>query len=76
MKIRRTVLLTKEMDDNQEDFINIDIDDFIALGKTHKANLMYKLLLRSEAPVFSGSVDHRMNLLDFKKLKHAFRANR
>lgn len=76
MPVRRTILLTKEMDDNLEDFVKIDMEDFIDLSKTPKASLMYKLLLKAEAPVFSGSIDHRMNLLDFKKLKHALVANR
>jgi hypothetical protein len=34
MPVRRTILLTKEMDDNLEDFVKIDMEDFINLSKT------------------------------------------
>jgi hypothetical protein len=61
--IRRTVLLTKEMDDNQEAFINLKDSDFKEVCE-QKSALVYKVLKKAMTPIYSGAIDHRMNLLD------------
>lgn len=65
---RRTLLRTREVDDNIQDFLKLDIAKFRRL-KPNEAAQAYKQLRKSIKPVFSGDVDPLVNMLDFSKVK-------
>jgi hypothetical protein len=64
----RTVLLTKELNDLEVDMCGVNDSYFskMNISQLHQAFTMLKTMIR---PVFSGSIDHRINLLDLWKLK-------
>ena len=64
---QRTVLLTKEIHDDLEYMANLDLQLIFKLSLT-EAQLAYKTLVRSVRPVFSGALDHRINMLDARKV--------
>ena len=51
------------------------MEDFVAVG-FKKPHLMYKYLKKAEEPVYSGSIDCRLNLLDPIKIKAAMAESR
>jgi len=59
------------MDDSQEDFINLKDREFVKIVR-QKPNLVYKILKKAAKPIYSGSIDHRTNMLDTQKMKAAF----
>ena len=63
----RTVLLIKEIKDKNEDFVNMDPSEMKQFKKK-QAQEAYKALVRATKPTFSGSIDHRINLLEFRKV--------
>ena len=67
MNRQRTLLLIPEIDDNMEGIINLELS---TLGRftIKEAQRAYKILVRSSKPTFSGSIDHRINLLDARKV--------
>ena len=67
MNKQRTLLLTPEIDDNLEGIINLELS-ILAKYTVKEAQRAYKILVRSSKPIFSGSIDHRVNLLDARKV--------
>ena len=64
---QRTILLTTEIEDNLSGLLNYDLVK-ISKFSIKQAQISYKILMRSSKPIFSGSVDHRINLLDSRKV--------
>lgn len=71
---RRTMLRIRETDDNQQNFINMDIQEFRKLDKP-KASIAYSQLLKSIKAIYSGSVNPMVNMLDYKKIKQRLSNN-
>ena len=66
-KKQRTVLYTKEVDDNEDDFISMEIKDLIKFGRDQLDNL-YNKLSKTCRVVYSGNVNSLINKLDYKKI--------
>jgi hypothetical protein len=62
-----SVLMTKENDMELEYFTKMDLGQFSKLDRP-MAILAYKVLTIASKPIFSGSLDHRINMLDPKKV--------
>lgn len=65
---RRTLLRTREADDMEDNFVRMEIKDFVKLDHKEAARA-YKQLLKAVKAVYSGSVDPLVNQLDFQKVK-------
>lgn len=65
---RRTLLRTREVDDNIIDFLKMDLAKFRRL-RPNEAAQAYKQLRKAIKPVFSGDVDPLVNMLDYTKVK-------
>ena len=66
-RVQRTVLLTKEISEDSEYMPNLEIP-LLAKFDQEQAQAAYKILVRALRPVYSGSTDHRINMLDAKKV--------
>ena len=66
-KHKRSVLLTKEYCEELDYFTKVDLP-VIARLDHQTAILAYKTLNLASKPVFSGALDHRINVLDLKKV--------
>ena len=64
----KTLLMTKDPLDGIPDFVNMPGYSFdrSAVDELHFA---FEILILALKPVYSGSVDHRVNTLDLKKTK-------
>ena len=63
-----TLLLTKEVLDGLPDFLNMPLQKFENCTIA-ELDFAFQILVASIKPVYSGSVDHRINTLDIKKTK-------
>ena len=61
------MLLTKEINEENEYMPNLEIP-LMAKFDVEQAQAAYKILVRAMRPVYSGSLDHRINMLDAKKV--------
>ena len=60
-------MLTKEINEEDEYMPNLEIP-LMAKFDVEQAQAAYKILVRAMRPVYSGSLDHRINMLDAKKV--------
>ena len=60
-------MLTKEINEENEYMPNLEIP-LMAKFDVEQAQAAYKILVRAMRPVYSGSLDHRINMLDAKKV--------
>ena len=60
-------MLTKEINEENEYMPNLEIP-LMAKFDIEQAQAAYKILVRAMRPVYSGSLDHRINMLDAKKV--------
>eukprot|EP00347_Sterkiella_histriomuscorum_P022130 403331578 len=65
---QRTILFIKEVDDNEKDFLKMEIKEFVNLS-SEELQQAYNRLMKAVIPVFSGAIDTLINKLDLKKLK-------
>jgi hypothetical protein len=65
---RRTILRTREIDDNVIDYLQMDMENFRNI-KYKEASVAYTQLMKVAKPIFSGSVDPMVNKLNYKKIK-------
>lgn len=70
----KTLLLSKEVDDNDIDLL-VQPESFFTKLSQRELEGCYTVLRKMLKPVFSGSVDHRINLLDAKKVKQVLKAS-
>lgn len=66
-KKQKTVLQTKEVEDNEIDYLKIDSEDFSKLS-VKEASLIYTKLLKYIKVIFTGSADPQINRIDYKKV--------
>ena len=59
--------MTKEISEENEYMQNLE-HLLMAKFDVQKAQAAYKILIRAVRPVYSGSLDHRINMLDAKKV--------
>ena len=64
---RMTIVLTKEIDDAEPDYVCIDVAEIAKMDR-EEAQRAYKMLHRAVKPTFSGNCDHRLNLLDIRRV--------
>jgi hypothetical protein len=60
-------LKTKEVDDDDKDYLSMDLKDFAKLAKD-EVNIAYNRLVKLMNVVFSGSVNPMINKLDYRKV--------
>ena len=65
---RRTILRTREIDDQVQDYLSMEMDEFKQL-KYKESGVAYTQLMKVARPVFSGSVDPIINKFNYKKIK-------
>ena len=63
----KTSLNFKEIDDNELDYLNMELTEFCKLDKVELGKA-YSKLMKCMNPVFTGSIDPAINNLDFKKI--------
>ena len=64
----RTILYVKEMDDNEKDYLNLELKEYYTLT-TEELRKAYNFIIKASVPVFSGAVDTLINKIDFNKVK-------
>ena len=60
-------MLTKEINEENEYMPNLELP-LMKKFDIEQAQAAYKILVRAMRPVYSGSLDHRINMLDAKKV--------
>ena len=65
---RKTVLCTREVDDNEIDFIAMEMHKFRKLSNDVLPRA-FKQIMRAIKPVFSGNVETQINKLNYEKVK-------
>ena len=60
-------MLTKEINEENEYMPNLETH-LMKKFDIEQAQAAYKILVRAMRPVYSGSLDHRINMLDAKKV--------
>ena len=68
LKIMRTILFIKETSDQDLDWVNMDLKDFLKLKEEDLAKA-YNKLCKVSMPVFSGAVNTLINKIDPKKVE-------
>ena len=63
----RTILYVKEVDDNENDYLNMELKEYFSL--THdELRKAYYFVIKASVPVFSGAVETLINKIDYKKV--------
>lgn len=68
LKKQKTILMTKEIDDEYDYYLRMDIDAFCKLSK-EECEKAYKYLVKSLRVIFTGSVDPFVNTVNLKKVQ-------
>ena len=71
---RRTILRTREIDDQVHDYLSMDIEEFKQM-KYKESGVAYTQLMKLTRPVFTGSVDPIINKFNYKKIKSKMQLN-
>lgn len=71
---RRTLLRTREVDDNIPDYLKMEVAKFKKLSPQEVADA-YKQIKKATKTVFSGTVDPLVNLLDYGRVKSKLSRN-
>ena len=71
---RRTLLRTREVDDNIPDYLKMDVAKFRKLSPQEVADA-YKQIKKATKTVFSGTVDPLVNILDYSRVKSKLSRN-
>ena len=63
----RTILYVKEVEDNEKDFLNMEMKEFITLSREELLKA-YKNVMKANYPIFSGAIDTLINKIDYRKV--------
>ena len=69
-KKQKTILNIKEVEDNDRDYLKMELAEFRRIKKEEAKTIYSKLVKMTEA-VFSGNVDPQVNKLCFRKVMDA-----